>query len=89
MCNFAYIYLSGDPLLKYGKTFDPSREFHNYLKRAQVVGSFGIEVQFDDDYVLLDGATMGDNQANCFIKARQGKSFKDMLPEKPLHRVYV
>lgn len=46
--------------------------------------SLGVNVQFDEGCVFLDGAPMDVNQDKCFIKARQ-----DELHGKPLHRMYV
>lgn len=48
-----------------------------------------VDVQFDDGYVLLSGASIDVNQAQCFIKARQMQSFESVLSWKPRNRIYV
>lgn len=54
--------LSHDHLIRHVKT--KAGYFYSYLKRRKLVWhSLGVDVQFDGDCVLLDGATMDANQA--------------------------
>lgn len=90
LCAFEYVNLSDHPLVKHTKTRNQSREFRSYLKRTQVVRqSLGVDVQFSDGRVLLEGAPMDFIQVKCFIKARQGQTFTGELSGEPLNHVYM